>query len=217
MGRRRPFGLSCPGVIGRGVLAMAGGLLLAPGPAAAAPDPATTPTDKIADVRAQVEVLHRQAEQASERHNAADERAGAAQARLREMQARLEGRRGQLETLRGVIGKVAASTYRSGAVDPAMLLVFSERPEDFLRQASALATVSARQRTALCRLTRIQRRQNLDRAEAGRQATLLAESRDELSRERTVIEQRLAEAEDLLGNLAAQELAELNAADRAAA
>ena len=219
MGRRRTFRLLCPFVIGPVVIATAGALLLAPGPAGADPDPAPAipPNPPVADVRAQVEDLYRQAEQASERHNAADERATAAQAHLQEIHAQLEARRGQLTALRGVVGKVAASTYRSGAVDPTMLLVFSERPEDFLRQASALATVSARQNMALDRLTETQRQQDMDRAEARAQAAVLADARDELGRERMVMEQRLADAEALLGNLAAEELARLEAADRSAA
>ena len=219
MGRRRLFRLLCPVGIGPVLIATAGALLLAPGPAAAEPDPAPaiSPTPTVADVRAQVEDLYRQAEQASERHNAADERAAAAQARLEEIQAQLEARRGQLTALRGVVGKVAASTYRSGAVEPAMMLVFSERPEDFLRHASALATVSARQNTALHRLTETQRQQDMDRVEARAQAALLADSRDELESARTVMDRRLADAEALLGNLAAEELARLEEADRAAA
>ena len=219
MGRRRPLRLPCPCFIGPVVIATATALLLAPASAAADPDPAPAKTHNptVADVRAQVEDLYRQAEQANERHNAADERAKAAQARLQEMQAQLEARRGQLTALRGVVGKVAASTYRTGAVDPAMLLVFAERPEDFLRQASSLAMISARQNTALRHLTETQRQQDMDRAEAQTQAALLADSRDELGRERTLMERRLTDAEALLGNLAAEELAELDAADRAAA
>ena len=143
-------------------------------------------------------------------------RAEGAQARLREIHTQLEARRGELIALHGVAGKIAASTYRYGAVDPAMLLVFSERPEDFLRQAAALATVSERQNAAMRRLEESQRQQDTDHAEAREQAALLAQSRDELGRERTAMEQRLADAEALLGELAAGELARLDAADRAA-
>ena len=64
MGRRRPFRLPCPFVIGPVAIATAAALLLAPGPAAADPDPAPAislnPT--VADLRVQVDDLYRQAE-----------------------------------------------------------------------------------------------------------------------------------------------------------
>jgi cell wall-associated NlpC family hydrolase len=189
--------------------AMVAAVASAPAPAAA--DPAPT----IAEVTAAVDALHRQAEQASERYNAAGERASAAEVRLREVQAQLEARRGELAALRGVVGKIAAATYRSGAVNPGMLLVFSERPEDFFYQATALARISARQNSALRRLAELQRQQDLDRVEAQAQATRLADARDVLERERLVIGARLADAEAVLSRLQAEERARMEAEERA--
>ena len=198
------------------VVTTAGALVAGPAAANPAPAPTLVPAPTTAEVRAQVDDLYRQAEQASERHNEAQVGAEAAQDRLRQIQAQIEARRGELTARQSVVGKIAASTYRSGAVDPAMLLVFSDHPEDFLRQAATLATVSERQSAAMRRLAETQRRQDMDRARVREQAALLTQSRDELGRERTAMEQRLAEAEALLGELAAGELARLDAADRAA-
>ncbi|NEE56503.1 hypothetical protein G3M55_69600, partial [Streptomyces sp. SID8455] len=138
-------------------------------PAQAQPGPPPT--------RASVDRLLTEAERATEAYNEADERTGTLRAELRRTQDRVARGQERVNTLRGALGALAGAQYRSGGVDPALELLFSADPEQYLEKAATLDRISLRRAGELTRLTRAQRLLTQERAEAAATLAELARSR----------------------------------------
>ncbi|MGW1881707.1 NlpC/P60 family protein [Streptomyces sp. NPDC001970] len=163
------------------------------------------PRDTPGTARAEVDRLYEEAEKATEQYNKADERAD----RLREevAAARDSAARGQevINRKRGALGSVAGAQYRSGGVDPALVLLLSEDPDTYLEKAELLDRLSERQADALRDLRRAQRTMAQQRAEATRKLAELESSRFAVARHKRTVEGKLTAAQRLLNTLPADE------------
>lgn len=166
-------------------------------PAEAQPEPAAT--------RASVERLLTEAERATEAFNEADERTGALRAELRRTQDRVARGQDRVNTMRGALGALAGAQYRSGGVDPALELIFSSDPEQYLEKAATLDRISLRRAGELNRLTQAQRLLTQERAEAAATLAELTRSRAATARHKRTVEAKLARARALLAALPAGE------------
>ncbi|MBT3155813.1 C40 family peptidase [Streptomyces sp. CHA1] len=166
-------------------------------PAQAEPGPAAT--------RASVERLLTEAERATEAFNEADERTGALRAELHRTQDRVARGQDRVNTMRGALGALAGAQYRSGGVDPALELIFSSDPEQYLEKAATLDRISLRRAGELNRLTRAQRLLTQERAEAAATLAELTRSRAATARHKRTVEAKLARARALLAALPAGE------------
>ncbi|NEC96349.1 hypothetical protein G3I57_13655, partial [Streptomyces albidoflavus] len=162
-------------------------------PAEAKPEPAAT--------RASVERLLTEAERATEAFNKADERTGALRAELRRTQDRVARGQDRVNTMRGALGALAGAQYRSGGVDPALELIFSADPEQYLEKAATLDRISLRRAGELNRLTQAQRLLTQERAEAAATLAELTRSRAATARHKRTVEAKLARARALLAAL----------------
>ncbi|MCZ2524461.1 C40 family peptidase [Streptomyces sp. HB2AG] len=189
------------------------GISAAAAAAAAVLAPAVTaeaaPRDEPRAVKARVDRLHEQAERAAERYNAAKEREEGLEERIDELQD--EAARGQerLNRLREGLGPVATAQYRSGGIDPAVGLVLSSEPGEYLDRAATLERVAGRRAAELREAVAAQREVRQKRAEATTTLDRLDETRAQLAAHRRAVQSRLAAARRLLDRLDPAERARL--------
>ncbi|MFE1259231.1 NlpC/P60 family protein [Streptomyces albogriseolus] len=174
--------------------------------------PATAAPQEV--TRAEVDRLYREAEKATEAYNAADERAGALRREIADAQDVIARKQQRVNTMREALGSLAGSQYRSGGLDPALALLLSEDPEDYLRKASVLDRIGVHQTAELKRLRGTLRSLSQDRAEAAGRLGALERSRKAAATHKRTVQRKLAEARRLLGSLPAGERAAWDRASR---
>lgn len=179
----------------------------------AAPPSAATPYD---DTRADVDRLYQEAEKATEAYNAADERADGLRRQIAAMQDGIARKQSRVNTMRESLGSLAGAQYRSGGLEPALALLLSDDPEDYLEKASVLDRISVHQTGELGRLRSALRSLAQDRAEAAGRLGALERSRKAVAAHKRTVEKKLAEARRLLGSLPADERAAWDRATRSA-
>ncbi|GAA3498746.1 C40 family peptidase [Streptomyces prasinosporus] len=194
----------------RGAVA-AVGLLSVTAAALGAVPAAAAPYD---DTRSEVDRLYEEAEQATEAYNAADERADALRREVRTAQDGIARQQARINTLRESLGSLAGAQYRSGGLGPALALLLSDDPEDYLEKASVLDRITVHRTGELRRLRGALRSLAQDRAEAARALRALERSREAVADHRRTVEGKLAEARRLLNSLPADERAAYERAAR---
>ncbi|AZM62736.1 MULTISPECIES: NlpC/P60 family protein [unclassified Streptomyces] len=187
------------------------GLLSAAATALGAVPAAATPHD---DTRAEVDRLYQEAEKATEAYNAADERADALRRQIATAQDGIARKQHRVNSMRESLGTLAGVQYRSGGLEPAVALLLSDDPEDYLERASVLDRITVHQTGELRRLRAALRSLAQDRAEAAGKLEALDRSRKAVAAHKRTVERKLAEARRLLNSLPAAERAAWNRAGR---
>ncbi|MEV1009412.1 NlpC/P60 family protein [Streptomyces sp. NPDC049881] len=182
-------------------LTLAGAPLAAGGAAVAAPG--TT----AAEVRQQVDELHHEAEEATEAYNAAKETAGRAEEHLDRLRDQAARRTDELNALRRDLGAQAAAEYRAAGLPASLQLALAADPDEYLERAAALDRAGSRRADAVAVLGNELLAVERLKAEAEEESDVLADARSAAAEHRETIERRLAEAEELLAGLTAQERA----------
>lgn len=180
-------------------------------PAGAAPG---LPQEPSTGTRAQVDRLFEEAEQATERFNQAGERAGRLRAEVARVQDAVARGQDRINTMRGVLGAYAGAQYRAGGIDPAVELMLSDDPDDYLAKAAALDRLSGRQARQLDELRSEQRRLGQERQEASRKLAELDALRADVAKEKRAVTAKLAAARRLLNAMPSQERADFDRASR---
>ncbi|MEV7612286.1 NlpC/P60 family protein [Streptomyces sp. NPDC089799] len=164
-------------------------------------------------VKERVDRLYEEAEAATEQYNGAKEKADRAERSLEELRDRTARTTDRLNTARNALGSLAASQYRSGALGPALQLVLSDDPQEYLDRAALLDRAGDRSAADLATV-----RSRLDevgrlRAEAAGRLAELRERQAELARHKRTAEGKLEDARRLLNRLTAEERARYEAMD----
>ncbi len=165
-----------------------------PGHAAAAPGPR--------QAQAEVGDLYRQAEQATQRYDGARERADAARRRVADLQDQLARRTERINETREHLGSLAAGRYRTGGIDPAVQLILSDRPDQYLESAGLLDRMDGKEAAALRGLVTQQRQARRLRDEAAGQLGALAADERELAAAKRTVTAKLERAGALLRRIA---------------
>ncbi|OEV00692.1 hypothetical protein AN217_26095 [Streptomyces qinglanensis] len=187
------------------VLAGAAGAASLQGPASAQP---RTPQPGTARVKAKVDRLHREAERATEAYNGAQEKARNARTRLEELGDEAARRQRKLNASRRALGSYAAAQYRDGSgVDPALRLVLTAAPEDYLERAAATERAGDRQAAAVRRAAHRRRQLAQVREEAAGVSAELAEAAERTRRHKRTVRSKLQQAQRLLDELTAEQRA----------
>ena len=163
------------------------------------------PEPTIAEVQDKVDSLYHQAEQASERYNAATDELNDVKRRIERAKAAVKKQQSRVEAVQARMAGFAAASYRSGGFDPTLQTFLAESPSDFIAQASVVDAYASQQTEQLAEAADVRR--------AFEQASMVAE--EELARQRAIeaeletekqnVEQLLAEAEEILDELEAEE------------
>ncbi|MEU1627506.1 NlpC/P60 family protein [Streptomyces sp. NPDC020096] len=152
-------------------------------------------------VKSQVDALYQQAEQATQKYDAVKALADTERTQLTALQDQLARRTQQINKSRDRLGSVAAAQYRSGEPDPAMRLLLSSRPDQYLERAGILQQAGTNQAATLGGLTTQERQAQALRDQAARKLTLLEQTEHELATDKQTVTAELDHARDLLGQL----------------
>ncbi len=174
------------------------------------------PQPTMESVQAQVDQLNTEAAMAAERYNDARLKLDEVQQKLASAQALAGTQEQKVNAARTGLAAFASATYRTGGVDPTVLLVASEDPEEFLASSSSLARLTDRSAASLRTVIAERSQLQQDNALVAEQLADLAEAKAEVELQKNEIDGKLAQAEQVLNTLKEEERQRLLAAQRAA-
>ncbi|KJY32058.1 MULTISPECIES: C40 family peptidase [Streptomyces] len=199
--RQRPF--SGGTVRTAATLALAGAATATAFEGTSHAEPQQTP----AQVKAEVDRLYGEAEAATENYNGAKAKADEAERALTGLQDEAARKEDRLGAARSALASVAAGQYRSGGLGPAVQLALASDPQDYLERASLLTRAGDRTAAEVASVRRGLDEVGRLRARADGSLKEVRARRDELARQKAVVEDRLATAQRLLARLSAEERA----------
>ncbi len=161
------------------------------------------PQDSPDEVRFRVDGLYQQAEQATEKYDAAQEHTARLRGELENLQDELARGQDQVNRMRDALGRIAGAQYRDGGMDPALALLLSSHPGDYLDRAATLDRVEGRRVGQLRALQDAQRVLAQEHAQATAKLAELDRLRRTLDEHRRTVQGKLAEAQRLLAALPA--------------
>ncbi|MEU2222442.1 NlpC/P60 family protein [Streptomyces sp. NPDC018347] len=164
--------------------------------------------------RAELDRLYEEAEKATQAYDAADERADELRRRVRAAQDHIARQQQKVNDLREQLGSLAGAQYRAGGIDPAVALLFSADPDDYLDKAATLDRIGTRQAGRLGELRSGLRALGQERAEAAGILAELERSRAAAAAHKRTVERKLARARQLINALSAAERAAYERASR---
>jgi cell wall-associated NlpC family hydrolase len=164
--------------------------------------------------RADVDRLYAEAEKATEAYNKADETADTLRRQVTDAQDLIARQQERINTMRESLGSLAVAQYRSGGIDPALALLFSDNPADYLDRASVLDRINTEQAGELRDLQSAMRDVAQERAEAVGKLAALEKSRKSVVVHKKIVEKKLAQARRLLNSLPYEERAAYDRASR---
>ncbi|MFF7354859.1 MULTISPECIES: NlpC/P60 family protein [Streptomyces] len=164
--------------------------------------------------RAEVDRLYQEAEQATQAYDKAQEQEGALRREVQGAQDHVARLQQHINTLREQLGSLAGAQYRAGAVDPAVALLLSDDPAEYLDKASTLDRIGAQQVDRLRELRSALRGLAQERAEAAGKLGALEGSRKAVAAHKRTVETKLARARQLLNSMSAADRAAYHRASR---
>lgn len=183
-------------------VALAGSVGFVPSsPAQAEPD--------IDDVQERVDTLFHEAEQAQERFHDAKLELKGLRRDLDALEADEDRQDDQLEAVRAQVAESLLSQYAGSSTSAAGRLFVSEDPAAFLTQLSTMSTYSDLQSDLLATYSAEVKALGLRRSATEARAAQVEQTQDELAEEKETVDAKLAEAENLLERLKAEEREQL--------
>ena len=179
---------------------------------------AADPNVSIEEVQQRVDALYHEAEEATERSHDINLDVRDAQRRLDRLRADIDKQERAFEALREILAHAASDMYATGGIDPSMQMMLASDPDDFLLQAQSLDQVLRSQDADLRRAEVAQLALAQAKTRADQELARLNDLQAAAQKERDAANAKLAEAQELLSRLKAEErerLAELQA-ERAA-
>jgi len=190
-------------------VAAAGVVSVLPGTSSADPRPT------LAQVEARVNALNDKVDVAVEQYAQAKIALAAASRRSAVAQARVRAAQAQLDAVKRRMSSVAAAAYRSGGADQFVQLVSTSTPQTFLDRAASLDRIAAGQRAELAAAATARHRLATVQSEAAHEKAAQAAVAKAMAKQKSTIQNALAEQQRLLSSLKAEELRKLRAAQAA--
>ncbi|WP_327177546.1 C40 family peptidase [Streptomyces sp. NBC_01335] len=162
-------------------------------------------------VKSKVDQLYRDAEVATEQYNGAKEKAADAARSVDALRDEAARRTGLLNESRHALGSLATAQYRSGGLDPALQLLLTSDPDEYLERASYVEKAGAIQAGTISGIRRQVIGIEQVRARAEDESAVLATRETELARHKKKITTSLSDARRLLHTLTAAERARYEA------
>ena len=191
--------------------AACGVLSVLPGSASADPKPT------LAQVEQRIDALNARVDDAVEAYANAKIELAAASRRNAVAQARVKAAQAQLDAIRHKMGAVAAAAYRQGGASQFVQLVSTSTPQTFLDRASSLDRIAAGQSAQMALAATARHRLTQAQAEASEVKAKQDVVTKAMAKQKSTIEDALAQQQRLLAGLKAEERAKLRAQQRAAA
>jgi len=172
------------------------------------------PTRSLSEVEREVDALHHQAEQATERYDEERIRLEQLQKRVSALQANADQQQARVIALQKTLGRYADVSFRMGAIDPTIQLMFSENPDGFLQDSAVLSRLTDRQITVLHEVLAERKKLDTRKIALDKELQALGKSREKLLTEKNEIESKLGKAQNLLNSLQAAEREKIQRASR---
>ena len=163
------------------------------------------PNVSIEEVQQRVDDLYHQGEEATERAHDISLQVQDARRSLVRLRADIRQQEREFEGLRETLAHAAADMYASGGIDPSMQMMLASNPDDFLLQAQSLDQVLRSQDADLRRAEVAQLQLAQDNARADQELAELRDLQAQAKKERDAANAKLAQAEQLLSRLKAEE------------
>ena len=174
------------------ITALSGTVLIA-APTYADPD--------ISSVQSKVDKLYHEAEQASERYNDARLEMKQAQTRLTALQADLDRQQSKVDGVREQVASAVVSQYQGQALSATTRVLLSKDHDAFLSQLSTVSEYNDQQSQMMADFAVQAKQLEMRQAAAQRELDRIAETKQELGKEKAEIDSKASEAKDLLSKL----------------
>ena len=169
----------------------------------------------LEEVEKKVDDLYRQAESATDNYNAAKEKTTKQRKQVDTLLDDVAQRTEKLNEAREELGSFAAAQYRTGASAPnTASLLLADNPQDYFDQTQLMGRLTDRQKGAVDDYVTEQSTTMEKRQEASQSLQTLTESQSDLKTAKATVQQKLADARELLSELTAQEKARLAAIEK---
>ncbi|MFH8678259.1 NlpC/P60 family protein [Streptomyces lydicus] len=172
------------------------------------------PRPTIEEVKQKVDGLYRQAEVATQKYNAAKERADHQRTTVDGLLDAAAKRAQKMNDTRRELGTFASAQYRTGGMNPTAQLMLAKDPQQFFDRSHLMERLTSRQQQAVSSYEEQAAAAARQRAEAGHSLERLQASQASLKASKQSVQQKLAEARQLLSRLTAQEKARLAELER---
>ena len=169
------------------------GTMLSAAPTYAEPD--------VKSVQARVDTLYHQAEQASERYNNARLEMSKAQTRLTALQDDLDRQQAKVDDVRAQVAKAVVSQYQGQALSSTTQVLLSQNPDAFLDQLTTVSEYNDQQSQMMADFAVQAKQLEMRQAVAKRELDRIAATKKELGQEKAQIDDKAAQAKELLGKL----------------
>ena len=186
------------------------GSVLASSPTFADPD--------MKDVKERVHSLYTQAEQASERYNDARIELKQAKTRLQALQADLDRQQEKVDTVRAQVARAVVAQYQAQALSSTAQVLLAKDPDKFLDQLATISGYNDQQAEMMAGFAVQAKQLEMRKAAAQRELARIAKTEKTLADEKAEIDQKAAQAKELLDRLEARAAARVSrSAERTAA
>jgi cell wall-associated NlpC family hydrolase len=155
----------------------------------------------VAEVQAQVKTLQAQAEQATNRYDAAAEQMAGLQRQVDLIQSQAATTQASMNTLLSTLGPLAAAQYRTGSVDPALTMMLSQNPDQYLQHALAVNQFGQNEAMMLKSLKAEQAQLAVLKKQAAERLAQLQQTQNQAAALRTQIVAKNRQAQSLLSSL----------------
>ncbi|BDM72755.1 glycoside hydrolase [Streptomyces nigrescens] len=172
------------------------------------------PKPTIEEVKQKVDGLYRQAEVATQKYNAAKERADHQRETVDGLLNAAAKRAEKMNASRRELGTFASAQYRTGGMNPTAQLMLAKDPQQFFDRSHLMERLTGRQQQAVTDYQQQAAAAARQRAEASRSLDQLQSTQAALKESKRSVQQKLAEARQLLSRLTAQEKARLAELER---
>jgi cell wall-associated NlpC family hydrolase len=182
---------------------------------AAPGDPKPGTTQSIEAVKEKVDTLYHQAETATQHYNAAKERSEKQRTKVDQLLADVAANTEKLNEARRTLGTYAAAQYRDGGMtSSAASLLFSNDPQDLFDQSHLMDRMAGSEKRAVDDFQTQAAKAAKERREAAQSLASLTNTQNELKTKKKSVQDKLAQARQLLANLTAKEKARLAAIEK---
>jgi cell wall-associated NlpC family hydrolase len=179
------------------------GVLLVPAPSQAEPD--------IDDVRAKVDRLYHEGEVATERYHDARLKLADLRKDLAALEADEQAQAAEVSRIQGMVDQAVASQYEGRALSATGELFLSDDPRQFLDDLTTVGSYSGTQADVMAEYAVESEALEIRREAVAERAAELKRTEEVLAEEKAEADKKLAEAKEILGELEAEERAELAA------
>lgn len=172
------------------------------------------PKPTVEEVKQKVDDLYHQAEVATQKYNAAKERAETQRDTVDDLLDASAKRAEKMNESRRLLGTFASAQYRTGGMNPTAQLMLAKDPQQFVDRNHLMERLTGRQKQAVTDYQEQQAAAAKQRAQATRSLERLQASQASLKESKRSVQDKLAEARQLLSRLTAQEKARLAELER---